>query len=290
MRVLIGNKMCVGVVVIRKFETLVFNIKRDGDRHLRGKIAELIFEKVSSKLFRTLVENIVICSTSSVRQFLHGIKYCQGELWYKSAFYGGSFKLKDLVDMLPHYKDILKKESWEEIEFFRRKLGIKVLQVFFQPGHCVLCWRPLNGSERSWGICCGCYMAAKSKLEKKELKELEDVAKEITNEVSKAKLVGVFGDVLRVVSKLSVEDVLFLQEVYCGYLTGPTPFDYIGVAPDGSEKCLIDVTSTRSGSTAGLSLKERKVAELAKRHGFKILVPVIYFGDNWNVVIKIEEL
>ena len=41
---------------------------------------------------------------------------------------------------------------------------------------------------------------------------------------------------------------------------------------------------------AGLSLKERKVAELAKRRGFKILVPVIYFGDNWNVIIKIEEL
>jgi len=133
-------------------------------------------------------------------------------------------------------------------------------------------------------------MAAKNKLGEKELKELEDVAKEITGKVSKAKLASVFRDVLRVVSKLSVEDVLFLQEVYCRYLTGPTPFDYIGVAPDGSEKCLIDVTSTRSGSMAGLSLKERKVAELAKKRGFKILVPVIYFGDNWNVIIKIEEL
>jgi len=112
-------------MIIRKFEALIFNIKRDGDRHLRGKIAELIFEKVSSKLFRTLVKNIVICSTSSVRQFLHGIKYCQGELWYKSAFYGGPFKLKDLVDMLPHYKDVLKKESLGGNRIFQEKVRNK---------------------------------------------------------------------------------------------------------------------------------------------------------------------
>ena len=134
-------------------------------------------------------------------------------------------------------------------------------------------------------------MTAKSKLRRKELKELEDVTGKIfAEEILKAWLVERFDDVLEVISRLSMKDVLFLQEVYCGYLTGPPPFDYIGVTLDGSEKYLIDVTSTRSGSMAGLSLKERKVAELAKKRGFKILVPVIYFGDNWNVIIKIEEL
>ena len=282
------------VVVIRKFETLIFNIKKNGGRHLRGRIAELIFEKVYPKLFETLTKNIIICHTSQIREFLQGIKQHQGEILFESSIYGGPFKLGDLTNILSCYRDLLdEKERLEKkIEFFRTKLGIETWSWAFWPKHCVLCCRHLSGFEEdSRGICYGCYMTAKSKLRRKELKELEDVTGKIfAEEILKAWIVECFDDVLEVVSRLSIEDVLFLQEVYCGYLTGPPPFDYIGVALDGSEKYLIDVTSTRSGSMAGLSLKERKVAELAKRRGFKILVPVIYFGDNWNVVIKIEEL
>ena len=300
--------MCIGgVMIIRKFEALIFNIKKEGARHLRGKIAELVFEQVYPKLFKSLREHIVICSTSSIKQFLYKVELRNEELLYEGV--NLEFKLKSLKDLLKD-EEKLKREKErlegemkrldEEVMVFRRELKIALWEYMSQG--CVLCGRPRPWSigEKSLELCNDYYETAWDKLKWKDFKKLKDIAKKIVDireklrkvrdklrEISIARLDV---EVLEVISRLSIEDVLFLQEVYCGYLTGPPPFDYIGVTLDGSEKYLIDVTSTRSGSMAGLSLKERKVAELAKKHGFKILVPVIYFGDNWNVIIKIEEL
>jgi hypothetical protein len=98
----------------------------------------------------------------------------------------------------------------------------------------------------------------------------------------------------RILSKLDETSVKFLYEVYGGewfdLSHGQLPFDYIAVN-DRGEKYLIDVTSVRGEyNPAGLSKREKEIAEQAKRIGFRILVPTVKFLEDWKVVVKLSEI
>jgi len=71
----------------------------------------------------------------------------------------------------------------------------------------------------------------------------------------------------------------------------PVSFDYICADGQGN-KYLVDVTSLRGlkGSPAPLSEKERQVAVVAKKKGFKVLVPVVRFLQDWWVLIELTEV
>ncbi|MHA1595931.1 MAG: hypothetical protein ACTSXX_14560 [Candidatus Baldrarchaeia archaeon] len=276
-------------MIIKKLK-IEFNIKKNGDRHLKGKIAEEVFKRVFPKLF---CKHLTICPTRTITSFLN---YFRNDL---------DFVLENR-DLLKNKQKLkLKKEKLrtkmtkfdEELETFREKLGIKrkieESHVFLSRG-CILCgiWRD------EIGLCHNCYAIAARKLNRRDFERLKNIVKEIRRLVDiENKLIAIemakedWPEALEVILRLCREDILFLQKVYCDYSKPQPhlPFDFIAVAPDGSEKYLIDVTSTSSGITAGLSPREREVAEEAKKYGFKILVPVIYFGENWTVIVKLKE-
>jgi len=67
--------------------------------------------------------------------------------------------------------------------------------------------------------------------------------------------------------------------------------DIKDLCQDQGNAYLIDVTSVRGldSSPAQLSEREKRVAEKAKKAGFKVLVPVVRFLSDWRVLIELVE-
>jgi len=108
-------------------------------------------------------------------------------------------------------------------------------------------------------------------------------------------LIALLGDekalkALEVLALMNREEFAFLQEVYGRGGSGHVPFDYVCVTDDGT-KCLIDVTSTTGRTVGPLSEREREVAKMAKKIGFKILIPKIRFlyPNYWIVELELSE-
>jgi hypothetical protein len=98
-------------------------------------------------------------------------------------------------------------------------------------------------------------------------------------------------EVVKILSKLSDEDRAFLWNIYKASKASPGqhPFDYICVDDEGN-KYLIDVTSVRGkGLPAKLSRSEMEICILAESKGFKVLVPVVKFLENWQVEVMLTE-
>lgn len=95
--------------------------------------------------------------------------------------------------------------------------------------------------------------------------------------------------ILKILLKFTKSELDFLYEVYTQRRSGQLPFDFIAVG-DGGVKYLIDVTSVRKGyGSADLSPREREVAERAKKLGFRILMPVIEF-KCCRVTIELKDV
>jgi hypothetical protein len=100
-------------------------------------------------------------------------------------------------------------------------------------------------------------------------------------------------DVIRVLSKLNSEARIFLWDIYKASKDsfGQHPFDYVCVDDQGN-KYLIDVTSIRERGQppARLSKREMEICVLAKGKGFKVLVPIVKFLENWQVEVVLSEI
>jgi hypothetical protein len=101
--------------------------------------------------------------------------------------------------------------------------------------------------------------------------------------------------VAHVLSKLDEEAIEFLHKVYGGGGSGQKPFDYVCV-DQNSCRYLVDVTAItlhheeEVKPIRALSKREKEVAEEAKKLGFKILIPVIRFLENWTVGLELIEM
>jgi hypothetical protein len=87
-------------------------------------------------------------------------------------------------------------------------------------------------------------------------------------------------NVFKLLSRLNKVEKDFLLQVYNEGGSGGCPFDYIAIDKFGN-KYLIDVTSVKGKWTpCVLSKREKEIAKLAKKNGFKVLVPIIRFLEN----------
>jgi len=121
---------------------------------------------------------------------------------------------------------------------------------------------------------------------KERLKELVDFIDQHRELIALSR----YKEALEVLALMNREEFAFLQEVYGRGGSGHAPFDYVCVTDDGT-KCLIDVTSTTGRTVGPLSEREREVAKMAKKIGFKILIPKIRFlyPNYWIVELELSE-
>lgn len=270
---------------------VTYHILVDGDRHLRGKIAELIFERVKSKLFQ---EDLCCCSTLDLYHFLN---YGPNSV---KALLSGSFEPKKLL---------LKYE--ENLNAVRRFLGLKenkeVSSLLTNEGIrrdlwrlCILCLEKgeawIHGHNHSYHFdlcnCCLDVCLRKGYIKGNRVSnESDEFQKSIKDLVEMRELLKHI-DVAKVLSKLDETSLAFIHVIYgkSERPFGPHPFDYVCVDSKGN-KYLVDVTSIREMDRppAKLSKKEKEICDLAKSKGFKILVPVIRFLKNWQVEVELIE-
>jgi len=284
---------------------------REGSRHLRGKIAELIFEYLKPRL---LGENLCCCSTVE-------LSYSPWNLFSIDA----DSLLHDYVTDLNAAREVLGVERLEgPLSAFlsddvkrdlvnRCLLCLKKGEVFIRVwvnGHrdgfyrsFYLCRDCLHrGTERglvSLGSTTSlshnliaCELSSTNKAFGELITKLVKEAYAIARLASLSPAGSSNPKVAEVLSRLNTQARAFLREVYGvgDGRYGQYPFDYVCVDDQGNAY-LIDVTSVRGldSSPAQLSEREKRVAEKAKKAGFKVLVPVVRFLSDWRVLIELVE-
>jgi predicted DNA binding protein len=97
-------------------------------------------------------------------------------------------------------------------------------------------------------------------------------------------------EVVEVLSKLDERSRDFLVELYERREPGQNPFDYVCVDDEGG-KYLVDVASVKGvGKPSPLSEREKRIVSTAKERGFRVLVPVVRFLNDWKVRVELVEL
>jgi hypothetical protein len=294
---------------------VAYNILRDGDKCLRGRIAELIFEKVRSKLLERLaVGGLYCCGTSRLSSFLHACPAALLSLDIDSLLRDYEARLNTARSLLglERIKAIsLPKEDLKELCLFCLEKGeVKVfIEVddrsfdFLVCKNCfskclergLLCpeaeevYIPLGKEEVVIRHAC-CLTPSTHPPVRYLVNNKKGVFRGLVRDLLKTLSLLEYLDVIEVLSKLDAQTRDFLYELY-GKGTLPVSFDYICADGQGN-KYLVDVTSLRGlkGSPAPLSEKERQVAVVAKKKGFKVLVPVVRFLQDWWVLIELTEV
>lgn len=269
----------------------VYDILREGDRHLRGKIAELVFDKVKFQLIR---EPLYCCTTYKLCNFIRAIRN----------------DISSYIEALNIAREFLGMKRLEETfnTLFNKEVGGNLLR-----GRCLLCLEEGEAEVRirvedvhtSFRLCKSCLhvcmekgliqsksratLSCKARTNPRKLRNLIEklVARASWIEYNFSK----YSDVVEVLSKLDERARRFLWEVDLGPKgPGQYSFDYVCVDDRGG-KYLIDVTSVRGldASPASFSEKERWVAERAREVGFKILKPVVRFLRDWRVLVELIE-
>jgi hypothetical protein len=270
----------------------VYDILREGDRHLRGKIAELVFDKVKFQLIR---EPLYCCTTYKLCNFIRAIRN----------------DISSYIEALNIAREFLGMKRLEETFniLFNKEVGGNLLR-----GRCLLCLEEGEAEVRirvedvhtSFRLCKSCLhvcmekgliiqsksratLSCKARTNPRKLRNLIEklVARASWIEYNFSK----YSDVVEVLSKLDERARRFLWEVDLGPKgPGQYSFDYVCVDDRGG-KYLIDVTSVRGldASPASFSEKERWVAERAREVGFKILKPVVRFLRDWRVLVELIE-
>ena len=283
--------------------------------------------RLSSILFDFFKKhNVVLCPTIEVARFLCTISIREEENEiivhfpeYLPYEIHGSMKIQEALKQLRNLHDEISEKTHElelaikgireriselikKLDSIKAKLGIASTGIYWNCYYetCLLCgeWSPYR-------VCDNCSTLMCKRLNGNEFTEaykllgtidnlvikLEETSKEYESLRSELRSLEYFIHMLEFIAKFKPEEILFLKKVYCEEkITGPPSFDYVAVSSDGSKKYLIDVTSTISRHHAGLSPKEKEVAKRALRRGFKILMPIIYFEDDWNITIRVMEL
>jgi hypothetical protein len=273
-----------------------YNILKDGDRHLRGKLAEEVFVRVKERL---LPKDILYCKTAELYNFL---RYHKSTIDKIIAEYAAG-KYSPLLRCM---------EIDNELDDLRKKLGIRkkrdIEDVLDVKPLCLLClgygqeWVHMISSDHlDLYLCWDCLDSCKKygcKVSYTQYLPFGVVLRwppkfEGFNTILRSFLYEIemlkFEHVLKVLSRLSEGQRKLIYEVYGEVESGPHPFDFVAVDEEGTGY-LIDVTSVRGfGQHAPLSEREEKIARLAKRLGFKILIPVVKFLKDWKVRIELIE-
>jgi hypothetical protein len=99
-----------------------------------------------------------------------------------------------------------------------------------------------------------------------------------------------YRDAIRILARLDKEDRELLLNIYAQPGSGSHPFDYICI-DEKSNKYLVDVSSTAGIHRASpLSKRERELIPMVRARGFKIMIPVVKYLDNWNVRVELREI
>jgi hypothetical protein len=288
---------------------MIYDIMRDGDRSLKGKIAELVFERVRSSLVR---RTLYCCSTTRLSSFLT-TNPPTSSTNVSSLIHDYATKLNLVRKILGmEVLDVSTALSYREVRenlkglcfFCLNKDENKTLfierggheRVFFACKDCFskclergLLWPttveffyPFSGTGP---IRVTKYFVADSIIS--EDKTFHELVWGLVEALDLLKNL----DVIEVLSRLDAQARDFLRELYGKRLPGQHLFDYVCVDDQGG-RYLVDVTSVRGidASPAPLSKREREVAVMAKGEGFKVLVPVVRFLSDWRVLIELVEV
>jgi hypothetical protein len=280
---------------------IIYDIIKDGDRHLRGRIAELIFERVKQRL---LNGSLCCCTTLELHQFFdYGPRLVDSFSINKNSLLSEYMtNLKAVMNLLGIKKS--KKASTMLLsDHVKRKLRRLCLFCLEESEAYVGVW--VDNYRRYFRLCRRCL----NKCIKKGLVRISSAAflgyevdprNETFNRLVKgllkvAELVELatnYQNVIEVLSRLDVSAQAFLNSLYkrVGAQYGQHSFDYLCVDEHGG-KYMVDVTSVRGigKAPAKLSARERQIAEQAKKEGFKILVPTVRFLENWQVMVELVE-
>jgi hypothetical protein len=285
----------------------IYDILKEGDRHLRGKIAELVFERVKSSL---LGKTLHCCDTTRLSLFLATNS--------PIPLIDVSSSIHDYVTKLNFARKALEMAPLEvSVALLREKIKkLKGLCLFCLQKGKVRLFIEKDGDRRAFFACEDCFSKCLEKmLLRSEAKIIQIYHYPATIEPIKLTTTQYFFDdknrifhglvwslveasdslenldVVEVLSKLDAQTRDFLRELYVGGPSGQHPFDYVCVDDQGG-KYLVDVTSVRGidASPAPLSKREQEVAAMAKEKGFKVLVPVVRFLPDWRVLIELVEV
>ncbi|MGC9086535.1 MAG: hypothetical protein ACP5IT_10115, partial [Thermoproteota archaeon] len=241
-------------------QDIEYNILKDGDRHLRGKIAEEIFMKVKDKIIPS--EKLLFCSTYDLRFTLVRIPYSEASKIVSQYALGNDpllLSYNEAEEKLNKFRKALginihKNNSLEELHNITYLKNTRILHL----DRCILC---LDKGEISVGglmfffhdfyLCDSCltkclelgYISRSSLSIRCPSDYVYQVSNEEFRDVLKDFLKAVFQlnhrNAFRILSKLDETSVKFLYEVYGGewfdLSHGQLPFDYIAVNDRGEK-------------------------------------------------------
>jgi len=280
------------------WRSVIYDILKEGDRHLRGKIAELVFERVKSQL---LGRALHCCSTLELSNFF----------WDLPSIDVNSL-LRDYMANLSIVRDALGMEKLEELSSVLSSDDVRKNLVQL----CLFCLKDgetrvgfwTNHYREGFYLCRNCLRRCVEKgfvhqssttFFDYEVSSKDEAFNGLVRSLVKATRtitrLAMSANAVEVLSKLNARARAFLREVYVDKrgrgMYGQHPFDYV-CTDDQGNAYLVDVTSVRglNGSPAQLSKGERQVAERAKKAGFRVLVPIVRFLPDWCVLIELMEI
>jgi hypothetical protein len=291
--------------------SIEYNIKSNGDRTLRGTIAELVFKRV----YPQLLGRLRCCSTT---ELAWALRFCNEIVLKDIAIEDINAVILEYVRHLNMAREMLGLEKRSEA-VLSNVLSSSTLIRTYLPSRCLLCLdRAIpsnfvdtdikvvikkNDEDRGIGfhtvhfiLCNNCLRIAQEKgyittyRPYKVIRERNPLFYETIMRLVRLVKILAHYEALSILSKIDGKAKTFLSEVYAWAGSGAHPFDFFCV-DEQEGKYLVDVVSTRdyAGELAPLTKREREVAEDARKLGFKILVPVVRFLDNWTVKVELIE-
>jgi hypothetical protein len=272
---------------------VIYNILTDSDRHLRSKIAELVFKRVKSQLLKRA---LCCCSTLELNYFF--ISRALSSIDISSI--NGKTLLSKYLQNLNTVRGLLGIRGDEEVSnilssddlrrvlrrlcLFCLKEDVVSELVWVNNSYFRLCSDCLDTCTKRGLVCPGGISYYKVDSKNEEFHRL------VKNLVEAMNLLAHL-NVIEVLSRLDESERVFLRgELFKG-TSGQHPFDYVCV-DDYGNKYMVDVTSVKGEGRipAKLSKRESQIAKRAKRRGFKVLVPVVRFLNNWQVQVELIEV
>ena len=291
--------------------SIEYNIKSDGDRTLRGIIAELVFKRV----YPQLLGRLHCCSTT---ELAWALRFFNEIVLKDIAIEDINTVILEYIRHLNMAREMLGLEKRNETILSNVLSSSELIRTYL-PSRCLLCLdRAIpsnsvetdievaikkNDEDRVRGyrtvhfiLCDNCLRIAQEKgyittyRPYKVIRERNPLFYETIMRLVRLVKILAHYEALSILSKIDDETKTFLSEVYAWAGPGAHPFDFFCVDEQGG-KYLVDVVSTRdyAGEPAPLTKREKEIAEKARKLGFKILVPVVRFLDNWTVRVELIE-
>jgi len=231
--------------------SVIYDILKDGDRHLRGKIAELVFKRVKSQLLK----RPCCCNTMELTYFLMHYAHFKENISFLLGGESKSYSFGPLIGVPMEEEgetsvNILSEEDIRKLMKFclfclkegEKEVGIQIDDkciLFYLCDECL-------GRCVNRGVVCSTNFTYKVNPNTEAFEELRRFLAKIYRYIT----------IVAVLSKLDPAARIFLYEVYKVWRS-QYPFDYVCVDEDGN-KYLVDVTSIRQENEKPAKLSERE--------------------------------